>query len=147
MRGLFYAICAAAVWGMVYTIDQRVLTKLTPLSLLFLDSLLTAVLLLPFVLTRSEPGGVLQLGSVTGRTWVLLSISLGLAALGNMLIFTSIRLVGAPVASSFEIAYPLFILVFSYFVLGTVPRPAVLIGAALMSFGAMLIVRFGGFGA
>ncbi|MBI2889023.1 MAG: EamA family transporter [Candidatus Liptonbacteria bacterium] len=55
LTGLSYAISAAVTWGLVYTIDQRILRNTTPFTLLFVNSLITVAILLPFIfLERKE---------------------------------------------------------------------------------------------
>lgn len=45
--GFIYAIGAAITWGLVYTIDQKILQGTSPMTLIFVDSLVAAIIMLP----------------------------------------------------------------------------------------------------
>lgn len=138
--GFLYAIAAAVTWGLVYTIDQRILRGASPFALLFVDSLITALILLPVLVF--DKGSLASLSGTTSKTWLLIIVSLILAALANFFIFSSIKTIGASYASIFEIAYPFFVVLFSYFVFSVVPSLYFLLGALLIFFGSAIIVFF-----
>ena len=139
--GLTYAIAAAVTWGLSYTIDQKVLGKVSPLAFLFITSILAFLITLPFVLSDKQSLKTL-LGS--GRLNLSLIVAaVALATLANYFIFSSIKILGAPTASIFEIAYPFFVVLFSFFVFGATPNVFFLIGAALIFLGSLVIIRFG----
>ena|ERR1035441_7022547 len=140
LTGYLYAIGAAVTWGLVYTIDQRILRETSPFALLFIDSLITALILLPVLLF--EKGPLASLSGTTTKTWLLIIVSLILAALANFLIFSSIKIIGASYASIFEIAYPFFVVLFSYFAFSAGASLYFLIGAVLISSGSAIIVLF-----
>ncbi|MFA6909486.1 MAG: EamA family transporter, partial [Patescibacteria group bacterium] len=52
--GIVYALGAAITWGLVYAIDQKILTSLSPVTLLFVHSILASIILLPFFLYNRE---------------------------------------------------------------------------------------------
>lgn len=139
--GLLYAIGAAVTWGIVYTIDQRVLKGASPFALLFVDSLLTVILLLPIVFFERD--SLVSLTGTSGKVWVLIIIAIILATLANFLIFSAIKVLGASTASIFEIAYPFFVVLFTYLVFRTQPSVYFLVGAALIFAGATIIIAFG----
>lgn len=140
LTGYLYAIGAAVIWGLVYTIDQRILRGASPFALLFVDSLITALILLPFLFF--DKSALASLAGATTRTWLLIVASLVLAALANFLIFSSIKIIGASYASIFEIAYPFFVVAFSYFAFSAVPSLYFLLGAVLIFSGSAIIVFF-----
>lgn len=137
--GLLYAIAAAITWGLVYTIDQRVLRSTSPLALLFVDSVLTAILLSPLMSFQKD--ALASLLNNPGKVWLFLIISMILAALANFFIFSSITILGASTASIFEIAYPFFVIIFSYYAFDASPSISFLIGAFLIFTGAIIIIR------
>lgn len=140
-NGLLYAIGAAITWGVVYTIDQRVLRGASPFALLFIDSVLTVILLSPIVLF--DKGSLASLSHTPAKTWLLIVASLVLAALANFLIFSAIKLLGASTASIFEIAYPFFVVLFTYFAFQAKPSLYFLLGAIFIFAGAAIIIAFG----
>jgi drug/metabolite transporter (DMT)-like permease len=139
-NGLLYAVGAAVTWGLVYTIDQRVLRGASPFALLFVDALLTAILLLPIIFFQKN--ALASLSGISGKLWLLIIISLALAALANFLIFSSIKILGASMASIFEIAYPFFVIIFSYFAFRVTPNLYFLLGAVLIFAGSAIIIVF-----
>lgn len=142
--GFLYAIGAAIAWGLVYTIDQRILRNASPFALLFIDALFTVVILLPIVLLQKNSlSSLFGNSAVSGRIWIFIVVSLIFAALANFLIFSSIRILGASTASIFEIAYPFFVVIFSYFAFRSVPSVYFLLGAAFIFLGAIIIIKTG----
>ena len=138
--GFLFAIGAAITWGLVYTIDQRVLSGVSPFALLFIDSVVTAVVMLPFVFLDEKP--ILAALTSGERTWELIVLSIILAAFANFLIFSAIKLIGAPSASIIEISYPFFVVLFSYVFLRAMPNLYFLIGGVLIFLGSAVIVYF-----
>ena len=139
--GFFYAIGAAITWGVVYTIDQRVLRGASPFALLFIDSILTALLLLPVLFLDRD--SLASLSGTSAKVWMLIVASLALAAFANFLIFSAIKILGAGPASIFEIAYPFFVVLFTYLIFRTTPSLYFLLGAALIFAGAAIIIARG----
>ncbi len=138
--GLIYATLAAVTWGLVYTIDQKILTKVSPLSLIFATSLLTVLIALPFVLFDPRPlkilldSGKLNLG--------LIFLTVVLTTLANFFIFSGIKILGASTASIFEIAYPFFVILFSFLLYKTSLNFYFVIGSVLIFCGSFIIIRF-----
>lgn len=139
--GFVYAIGAAIAWGLAYTIDQKILASISPLILLFISLVIGAVLLLPAVLMHSN--ALVSLITLSKAQLALIIFSIALATLANYFIFVSISRLGASSASVFEIAYPFFVFLFSFFIFGTQPNVYVFIGSLLIFFGSAIIIRFG----
>jgi drug/metabolite transporter (DMT)-like permease len=138
--GFLFAIGAAVTWGLVYTIDQKILTELTPITLLLVDSILGLLIALPFIGSIS---GSFKSLVTTGKTEMLLiGLSLVLAAFANFFIYSSIKHLGASRASLFEIAYPVFVVLFGMLFFKTSPNIYFFIGGALILIGAGIIVKF-----
>ncbi len=139
--GLAFAIGAAIVWGLVYVLDQKILTKASPLTLLFLGSLITAIITLPIVL--SNWGSVKLIIFSKGRQILYLIIATQiLATLANFFIFSSIQKLGAPTASMFEITYPFFVAIFTLILFGGSLNAYFWIGALFMFLGGAIIIKF-----
>ncbi len=141
LTGLLYAIGAAVTWGLVYTIDQRILRNATPLTLLFVNSLIAIIILLPFIFFERKEFAALS--GTPGRVWIFIIVSAFLATLANFFIFSSIQLLGASTASIFEIAYPFFVVLFSYLAFHTAPGPALLLGGLFIFIGSAIIIASG----
>jgi drug/metabolite transporter (DMT)-like permease len=134
--GYLYAILAAIGWGLVYALEQRLLTHFSPALVLFMNSVCAIVMLAPFLLTRLNDFSTLARPG--GSVWLLLGVSL-LAAVTNLLILNSIKELNAPIAAIIEVSYPLFVIIASYFLFGFRPSPQLLLGAALVIAGVLVI--------
>lgn len=139
--GLAFAIGAAITWGIVYTFDQKILTKASPLTLLFLGSIITAIITFPIVL--SNWGSIKPIiASNSKQILYLIILTQILGTLANFFIFSSIQRLGAPLASVFEIAYPFFVAIFTMVLFGGSLNIYFWIGALLMFLGGIIITRF-----
>ena len=138
--GLIYAISAAVTWGLVYTIDQRILLEVSPMTLLFIDSVITAILMLPFMFFSD---GSIKAVLSSGSTNLLLIISsIVLATVANFLIFSGIKVLGAETASIIEIAYPFFVVLFTFIFFRATPNIYFFIGGVLIFLGSVIIIKF-----
>ncbi|MHB8579174.1 MAG: EamA family transporter [Ignavibacteriaceae bacterium] len=138
--GVLYAVGAAITWGLVYTIDQKILTNISPLTLLFIDSFITAIIMMPFFFLDKKP--IMNLVHSGKINLLLIFISLILAVVANFLIYSGIKTIGASMASIFEISYPLFVVLFSFLFFRTSVNTAFLIGALLIFLGSIIILKF-----
>lgn len=138
--GFVYAIGAAITWGLVYALDQKILSGSSPLAYLFINSLLTAIILLPFLLFDGAP--IKAIFASKESIWWLIIASVVLAALANFLIFSGIKILGADTASIIEIAYPFFVVLFSFFIFRAQPNLYFFLGGALIFIGSVIIIKF-----
>lgn len=138
--GLIYAVGAAITWGLVYTVDQKILFNVTPITLLFINSILTAIIMLPFVFFNN---GSIKEVLMSGRANLsLIVFSVILATLSSFFIFSSIKKLDASTASMIEIAYPFFVVLFSYIIFRSTPNIYFLIGGVLIFVGSIIIIKF-----
>jgi len=134
------AIAAAVGWGLTYAIDQKILGHIAPTTLLFVHSVLAAVLMLPFVLLRDHGGA--ELWSLGRVNWTYFIVAIVVATVANVLILSSVKILGASTASIFEIAYPFFVVLFSFFLFRSTPNIYFFLGGALIFVGSMVIIRW-----
>lgn len=139
--GFLYAFSAALLWGFIYTIDQKILQSISPLMFLFVSDVVAVLVLLPFVLM--DMPSFYETLRADRSILLLATIALLLGILANLMIFSSISLIGAPTASIIEIAYPLAVVCFSYVLYRTAPNAVVLFGGLLVFIGSALIAYFG----
>jgi drug/metabolite transporter (DMT)-like permease len=139
--GFFFALAAAITWGLVYTLDQKILAKVSPVSLLFVNSVLSLLMTAPFLLWKTDE--LASLFTTTRLHFSLVAGSLSLAVAANYFIYSAIRLLGAPTASTFEITYPFFVVIFSAALLRQEVRQPFMIGTLLIFIGVFLIMRWG----
>jgi len=138
--GIVYALGAAITWGLVYAIDQKILTSLSPVTLLFVHSILASIILLPFFLYNRESISSIQ--GLPKQIFVFVGITVVLAILANILIFSSIKILGSSTASIIEIAYPFFVVLFSYLIFKATPNIYFFIGGILIFIGSVIIIRY-----
>lgn len=138
--GYVYALLAAVGWGLVYALEQRVLTFASPALVLVMNSICAIVVLVPFLLTRtSEVSAALRPGA---PLWFLIGVSL-LVAFTNLLILHSIKELNAATAAIIEVSYPLFVGLASFFLFGFKPTLPFLVGGLLILAGVIVIVLSG----
>ena len=87
--GFIYAIGAAITWGLVYAIDQKILYNVAPMTLLFIDSIIAALIMLPFVFFSN--GSIKEVFASSKANLSLIVISVILATLANCLICSGIK--------------------------------------------------------
>ncbi|MFA7286432.1 MAG: DMT family transporter [Patescibacteria group bacterium] len=137
--GFIYAIAAAVTWGLVYTIDQKILDKVSPLSLIFVDAILVASITLPIILLDTQSLKVLLTSGKLNLSLILAAVIL--ATLANFFIFSGIKILGAPTASIFEIAYPFFVILFSFLIFKTSLDFYFLLGSVFIFIGSLIIIK------
>ena len=138
--GFIYVIGAAITWGLVYAIDQKILSGIAPMTLLFIDSIIAALIMLPFIFFSN---GSTKDVVVSGKTdWSLIILSVALGTLANFLIFSGIKNLNASTASIIEIAYPFFVVLFSYILFRSTPNIYFFIGGILIFVGSIIIIKF-----
>ena len=137
--GFIFAIGAAITWGLVYTIDQKILSHITPLTFLFIGSIITPILLLPFILRNGTLKNALSAGMENSS---LIIVSVVLALLADFFILSGIKNLNASTASIIEISYPFFVVFFSYVLFRSMPNVFFLIGGILIFLGSVIIIKF-----
>lgn len=138
--GIAYALGAAILWGLVYNFDQKILTKTSPLAILFVGSLITAVVTLPFAIANRE-SIKMELFSSNRQFLYFFIITQVIVILAEFFIFSSIQTVGASIASFFEIAYPLFVAIFAFIIFDGKLNIYFWIGALFMFIGSIIITK------
>ena len=138
--GFVYAVGAAIAWGLVYAIDLKILSDISPMTLLFINSVITAIIMLPFIFFNN---GSIKDVFVSGKTSLsLIFISVILVTLANFLILSGIKNLGASTASIIEIAYPFFVVLFSFLLFRSTPNMYFFIGGAFLFVGLVIIIKF-----
>ncbi len=139
--GYFYAIAAAVVWGLVYALDQRILEKISPSMLMFINGLFAVLILLPLLLLQTNE--FKDLIKMDKSTIKLISIVMILSLVASLLIFYAIQHLGSPKAAIFEIAYPFFVVIFSYFLFQSSVNGYFMLGTLLLFIGSAIIIKLG----
>jgi len=138
--GLIYATLAAVTWGLVYTIDQKILDKVSPAPLIFITSLLVVILSMPIMMIDPRPLKILLNSGKLNLGLIVLTVLL--TTLANFFIFSGIKILGASTASIFEIAYPFFVILFSFLLYKTSLNIYFFFGSVLIFLGSFIIIKF-----
>ncbi len=138
--GFIYALAAAVTWGLVYAINQRVLASLTPLTLLFIGSIVTFIITLPILIFQWDSMKQVIAGSKS--IWQLIILGEILVVVANFFIFSSIKHLGAPLAAAIEISYPFFVALFTVWLFGGSLNLYFWLGAILVFVGSAIIMKF-----
>jgi drug/metabolite transporter (DMT)-like permease len=135
--GFIYAIGAAITWGLVYTIDQKILMHTSPVLLIFLNALISLIVILPFIILTEDLKVVYH---IDRNTLLLILFSQLLAILASFFIFSGIKILGASLTSIFEIMYPMFVILFSYLIFGELLSGYFWIGSGFLFLGSIILV-------
>lgn len=138
----FYAVAAAVLWGLNYTLTERLLKSLSTATVL----LAAALGGLGVSVTMGLVGGGfrrdLALLSSGGREawWLVASVTVYLTA--NLCILASVRGSNATLAAVVETTYPLFTVVFAWLLFREMQAtPGTLLGAVLIIAGVACVLR------
>ncbi len=138
--GYALAFAAAVLWGLLYVLDEKLLTGLSIYRLYFLHSVAGAIVAGLVIVARGEsPASLLQL-SWPGVSLPLVFATMAVVVLACLSIFSSIQLLGASRAAVLEISYPLFVALFAW---GFSRQPIgwpVLVGGVFIFIGSAIIV-------
>lgn len=138
--GFLYALGAAVTWGAVYALGQKVLQSVSPLMYLVITYLVGAVIVLPFVFLYWD--GAKEMLRATKPVWGLILIVEILVFAANFFVVSSVKELGASLASALEICYPFFVALFTFLLFGTAVNIYFWLGAALIFAGAAIITFF-----
>ena len=138
-----FAVLASVLWGVSYTVEERVLRSADPLTVILCHSILSVAVLLPLWFYLNQKGEALQVISNDPQwpRWLLGAFAVGLAA--NFCIFTSIKLAGSEIAAALEISYPIFTAIFAMILFGRQPTKELLFGGLLIFVGSLIVMRSG----
>jgi len=141
--GYILAVTAAALWGLTYCLDEKVLAEISIYKLYFLHSLFGVLLALSIWLFQGNSVGDLITLEAEKISWKLLLLTLVVGSLAALAIFGSIQALGASKASILEISYPLFVAIFAFLLWGQVITLPVLLGGILIFVGSAIIILWG----
>lgn len=136
--GVILALGAAITWGLVYTIDQRILKDVAPSTILFIQAIVSVVALFIYQLFHRADWKSFTAAPKQAIGLLVLTAVLTLGA--NTMILVSIKHLNAATASLLEITYPLFVILFSLIMFRSHFSLMYLLGAALIMIGAGIIV-------
>lgn len=141
---LIYALSAAIIWGLDYTLGEEIFKKrISPVSLLAMEMFLGSIALGIIAYFTQLKADINILMSDRSALWLFLAI-LVTFNLGNFLIFCSIQAgKNATLVALVELCYPIFTILFSWFLFQQNHlTPSVIIGGILIFTGIAIISYF-----
>lgn len=139
-QGILLAIGAAITWGLVYVLEQRILGEFSVMKFLFFESIFMLIVSLLSILFFEKIDSLTTYKNfkvIFAPSFLLL---IAITFLADYFILRSVQLAGATVASMFEITFPLFIVIFAFFILRQPIHWITLLGAMFIILGSMLII-------
>jgi drug/metabolite transporter (DMT)-like permease len=138
-KGHIVAALAAICWGYVYAQTENILEKMTPIAALASFYVFGGIILFPlFLINKKE-----IFNAVTTDTSNFFSMAIMTMA-AEFLIIWSISLLGGSEAAFMEISYPIWTVLFSLIIFGSVPNIQVIFGGILIMVGSYIISKFSG---
>lgn len=140
MVWLIYAISAAAIWGLDYSLGEKIFEyKISPYSLLSIQLLCGALLFIAISFRTHLATDLPVILHNKTLLWIIIAAIFTFNC-GNLLIFLSIQAKNATIAGLIELSYPIFTIFFtwllfrvSHFNLSTI------IGGLMIMAGIMII--------
>jgi len=137
--GFISALIASVVWGLVYNIDQKILLKSSPITMFFVGSIINIIILVPlFFISKESAKDII---SIDRNQFCLLFVSQALVIVAGLAILYAIKYLGAPIASVFEISYPLFVAAFYFSFFGGTLNKNFWIGSTLIFIGGLIVAN------
>lgn len=140
VRGILFAVSAAATWGLVYVLEQKVLYDFTVAKFLLYQSLfvgLLAVVIILFFPTQGNFISKLDWKVLVQPTFIILMLATFVA---DFLILKAVQNIGATNATLFELSYPIFTVIFAFFILRQPIHWLTLVGGLLVITGSTIVV-------
>lgn len=136
---LFCAFLAAILWGLNYSLAEKILRSISPMTLLALEMLSGALVFFILGYATQLKGDIALLATNRELRW-LVSIETIVALLASVLIVFSIQAKNATVAGIIELIYPLFTIFFTAFLFHESHlNISVVIGGGLILIGVVII--------
>lgn len=138
---LVYAIAAAIIWGLSYTLDGKILENgISPLVLLAAQCMFGAIVFTTLSYFYSSPNLWSTLTAKNNNNLWLFICTVIVVNLGSFLIVLSMQAKNSTVAALIELAYPLFTILFTFLLFKeNYLNKVTAIGGSLVLLGVMII--------
>jgi drug/metabolite transporter (DMT)-like permease len=137
-----YAILASILWGISYVINQLLIKKFSAIEILFFESILIVIFVLPWLLFSNRLK-ILLIKVIELNNMLLVLLGTSIYVLAAFFILSSIKSSNASLAAAIESSYPIFTMIFAYLILKEVQfNLPILIGIGFVIFGLFIIHRY-----
>lgn len=141
--GYLLAFMASALWGLTYTLDEKVLEDIPPVKLYFLHCVVGLFISGSVWIANGGKISELYPSASESANRKILMASMLIGCMAGLAIIASIVRLGASLAAILEISYPIFVLAFSWILFGKTTNRSVMVGGALIFLGSAIIIVFG----
>src|SRR5262245_42123567 len=136
---LIFAIIAAILWGLNYSLAERILLRITPLTLVTVELWIGTLMFTLISYFTSLKKDLLILATEPSTRWLTLAEAI-VVVVASFFIVSSIHLKNATVAGIIELTYPLFTILFTWFFFHQIHvNTSVIIGGVLIFVGVVII--------
>ena len=134
-----FAIFAAILWGFNYALAEKILNSISPITLLALEMTIGAILFtgISFFTTMKRD---IQTLTTDSSLLLLTGAEIAIVLIASYFIATSITLKNATIAGIVELTYPIFTIIFTWFLFNQVHvNFSVILGGLLIFIGVLVI--------
>ena len=141
---LIYALGAAILWGINYSVSGRVLERgVSPFTLFLLDLVFGLLAIGAIILGTGRAKNVLSEVRSLGPDWPLLLVVMSCVTAAGLLSFMAIGDKNATLASLIEISYPFFVAFFAWLFFREVQWNWPTLLGGMMTLGGVAVVYLG----
>lgn len=138
---IIYALLAAILWGLNYSLSERILNSISPVTLLALEMTTGGILFAIVANFTSLKQDWKTLMVEPNLFWITL-LEVIVVIIASFCIVVSVHAKNATAAGIIELIYPLFIILFSWLLFGeNHVNTSVIVGGILIFIGVLLISR------
>ncbi|KTD43117.1 DMT family transporter [Legionella parisiensis] len=134
-----FAIIAAILWGFNYALAEKILHSISPITLLALEMIIGAILFtsISFFTTMKRDVEILTTDS---GLLLLTIVEIVIVLIASYFIAASINLKNATISGIVELTYPIFTIIFTWFLFNqTHVNFSVIVGGVLIFIGVLVI--------
>ncbi|STY31191.1 transport protein [Legionella wadsworthii] len=134
-----FAIFAAILWGFNYALAEKILNSISPITLLALEMIIGAILFGCISFFTTMKRDVALLTSDSNLLFITIA-EIAIVLIASYFIAASINLKNATIAGIVELTYPIFTIIFTWFLFNQVHvNLSVIIGGLLIFTGVLVI--------
>ena len=134
--GYALVLTASMLFGLIYAIDQGILKKYSPGTILVLSSIVTFTV--NFILSNKKE--IVEIAE-DYKSLALVAFGAFLGTIATRLTLHSIQMIGAARSSIVEITYPVFVCLFCYVLYRETLDYKFAIGASLIIIGTIVVMQ------
>jgi len=139
--GLIFSIIASILWGMEYSIAERIYKQVSIYTASFYICIVGTILSFILGYHDLKPDTTKIMETKDLSFWFIMFIVVG--SIASLCISKSVQLSNATVAALIEISYPMFTILFSYWLFKSVHvTKEVIFGSVLIILGIAVITKY-----